>query len=128
MRRFLLLVFYVLALLLDSVRAFYFSFSMIESRNMLSFYLYVVISFFAISPVLWFSLILDEKKMSSSLRTIVLVKFLSILSVVLFLLEDMKKDQSLPNTESVGTYVIFFLCVDSLMLIFSLVRRMRLCK
>jgi|GEM_PF-1033348 len=128
MRRFLLLIFYVLALLLDSIRAFYFSFSIFEGQDMLSFYVYIIISFFAISPVLWFSLILNEKKMITSLRAITLVKFFSILSIVLFFIDDMKRDPDLPYTESVGTYFIFFLCVDSLMLIFSLFRRMRLCK
>ena len=128
MRRFLLLIFYILALLLDSVRAFYFSFAITEGQNMLSFYVYIVISFFSISPILWFSLILDEKKMAMSFRAITLVKFLSIISIILFLLEDIKQDYELPYTENVGRYFLLFLCIDALMLVFSLVRRMRLCK
>lgn len=128
MRRFLVMSFYLLAIILDSMRAFYFSFHIFESETMLSFYSYIIISFLSVSPVLWFSLITAERSARFSLKTITLVKCFSIISAILFLLEDMKKDDGLLFLEDVGIYISFFLCIDIIMLCFAMLRGMKLCK
>lgn len=128
MRRFLVMSFYLLAIILDSTKAFYFSFHMFESEAMLSFYSYIIVSFLSISPVLWFSLITAEKSARFSLKTLSLVKCFSVISSILFLLEVMKKDDGLLFLEEIGVYITFFLCVDFVMLCFAIFRGMKLCK
>lgn len=127
MQCFLILAFYVLALILDSMRAFYFSFLMFNS-NILSFYSYAVSSFFSLSPILWFTLITGEKRYARNLKSISVVKFLSILSSFLFLVDMLRKSDISPLSQSMGVYVFFFLCVDFIMLIFSVFREVSLCK
>lgn len=127
MQYFLILAFYVLALILDSMRAFYFSFLMFNS-NILSFYSYAVSSFFSLSPILWFTLITGEKRYVRNLKSISVVKFLSILSSFLFLVDILRKSDISPLSQSMGVYVFFFLCVDFIMLIFSVFREVSLCK
>lgn len=127
MQCFLVLSFYVLALVLDSMRAFYFSLSMFNS-GMLSFYSYIVSSFFSLSPILWFTLIIGEKKNIRNLRAISVVKFLSILSSFLFFVDLLKKTDISPLSQSMGVYVFFFLCMDVVMLLFSVFRGGSLCK
>lgn len=127
MQCFLILAFYVLALMLDSMRAFYFSFLMFNS-NILSFYSYAVSSFFSLSPILWFTLITGEKRYVRNLKSISVVKFLSILSSFLFLVDILRKSDISPLSQSMGVYVFFFLCVDFIMLIFSVFREVSLCK
>lgn len=128
MRRFLILGFYVLAIILDSMRAFYFSFHIFESEAMLSFYSYIIISFLSISPVLWFSLITAERRARLSLRTISMIKSFSVISAILFLLETIKKQDAFLFLGEVSVYIVFFLCVDVVMLCFALFRGMKLCK
>ena len=127
MQYFLVLCFYVLALVLDSVRAFYFSFLMFNS-DVMSFYSYIISSFFSLSPVLWFNLIIREKKYLRNLRAISMIKFLSILSSVLYFLDLLRKVDISPLSQSVGVYIFFFLCVDFVMLFFSIFREVSLCK
>jgi len=127
MQCFLILSFYLLALILDSMRAFYFSFLMFNS-SVLSFYSYIVSSFFSLSPILWFTLIIGEKRYSRNLRSIIMVKFLSILSSFLFLVDMLKKSDASPLSQTMGMYVFFFLCVDFVMLFFSIFREVSLCK
>lgn len=128
MKHFFVLSFYVLALILDSVRAFYFSFIMFENENMLSLYFNIIIAFFSISPILWFTLIIGERYNFRNLKTISLVKFLSILSSMLFLVEIIKKDEVFFHSKTIGKYVFFFLFIDVMMLFFSLFRGVKLCK
>ena len=109
MKHFFVLSFYVLALILDSIRAFYFSFIMFENENMLSLYFNIIIAFFSISPILWFTLIIGERYNFRNLKTISLVKFLSILSSMLFLVEIIKKDEVFFHSKTIGKYVFFFL-------------------
>lgn len=127
MQYFLILCFYVLALLLDSMKAFYFSFLMFNS-SVLSFYSYIVSSFFSLSPILWFTLIIGEKRYAKNLKSISLIKFLSILSSFLFLVDMLKKSDISPLSQAMGMYVFFFLCVDFVMLFFSVFREVSLCK
>ncbi len=127
MQCFLILCFYVLALLLDGMRAFYFSFLMFNSC-MLSFYSYVVSSFFSLSPILWFTLIIGEKKYARNLRAIAMIKFLSIISSVLYFLDLLKKIDVSPLSQSIGVYMFFFLCMDFVMLFFAMFREVSLCK
>lgn len=128
MKHFFVLSFYVLALILDSIRAFYFSFIMFENENMLSLYFNIIIAFFSISPILWFTLIIGERYNFRNLKTISLVKFLSILSSMLFLVEIIKKDEVFFHSKAIGKYVFFFLFIDVMMLFFSLFRGVKLCK
>ncbi len=127
MQCFLVLAFYVLALLVDGMRAFYFSFLMFNS-GVLSFYLYIVSSFFSISPILWFTLIIGEKRYARNLKAISIVKFLSILSSFLFFLDLLRKTDVSPLSQSMGMYIFFFLCIDFVMLFFSIFREVSLCK
>ena len=124
---FLVLSFYVLALVLDSMRAFYFSLSMFNS-GMLSFYSYIVSSFFSLSPILWFTMIIGERRYIRNLKAIAMIKFLSMSSSVLFLLRLFKNTETSPLGEVISMYVFFFLCVDFVMLVFSLFREVSLCK
>ena len=127
MQCFLILTFYVLALILDGMRAFYFSFLMFNS-DVLSFYSYIVSSFFSFSPILWFTLIIGEKKHIKNLKVISMLKFLSIMSSFLFLLDLSKKSDISSLSRSMITYVLCFLCVDFVMLFFSIFRGGSLCK
>ena len=123
MQYFLILCFYVLALLLDSMKAFYFSFLMFNSC-MLSFYSYIVSSFFSLSSILWFTLIIGEKKYVKNLKAISIIKFLSIISSVLYFLDLLKKIDVSPLSQS----MFFFLCMDFVMLFFAIFREVSLCK
>lgn len=127
MKYFLILSFYVIALVVDSVRAFYFSFLMFGS-GVLSFYMYIVSSFFSLSPILWFTLIIGEKRYIRNLRIISMIKFLSILSGFLFFLNLFKKIDASPIGQAMGMYVFLFLCMDFVMLFFSIFREVSLCK
>lgn len=127
MQCFLILGIYVLALILDGMRAFYFSFLMFNS-GMLSFYSYIVSCFFSLSPILWFTLIIGERKYIKNLRSISMIKFLSILSGSLFLFDLLKKGDITPFSQSIGEHVLFFLFVDFIMLFFSIFREVVLCK
>ena len=127
MQYFLILCFYVLALLLDSMKAFYFSFLMFNSC-MLSFYSYIVSSFFSLSSILWFTLIIGEKKYVKNLKAISIIKFLSIISSVLYFLDLLKKIDVSPLSQSIGVYMFFFLCMDFVMLFFAMFREVSLCK
>lgn len=128
MRRFLVMSFYLLAIILDSMRAFYFSFHIFENETMLSFYSYIIISFLSISPVLWFSLITGEKNARFSFKTISIIKLFSIISALMFFLETIKKDDGFQFLGDMEVYIAFFLIVDVVMLCFSLLRGMKLCK
>ena len=127
MQCFLILSFYVLALMLDGMRAFYFSFLMFNS-SVLSFYSYIVSAFFSLSPILWFTLIIGEKRHTKNLKFLSIIKFLSILSGFLFLVDMLKKSDISPLSQTMGIYVFFFLCVDFVMLFFSVFREVSLCK
>lgn len=127
MQCFLILGFYLLALVVDSMRAFYFSFLMFSS-GVLSFYSYIVSSFFSLSPILWFTLIIGEKKYVRNLKVISMIKFLSILSGFLFFLNLLKKIDTSHVSQNMGMYIFFFLCMDFVMLFFSIFREVSLCK
>ncbi len=127
MRRVLVLSFYLVALILDSIRAFYFSFYMFANDGFLHVHSYFALAFFSLTPVLWFSLIAGEKNGFHFLKTISLIKLFSMLSTIVFFLLKMKRDEMLLS-QGVYKAVLFFLCVDLLMLLFSLFRGYKLCR
>lgn len=127
MQRFVVLSFYLLALILDSIRAFYFSFSIFASQDALQLYSYLALSFLSAMPVLWFSLIVGERRAPHALQTLLMLKFFSMLSSVLFLSEKFKRE-GFPLLQEDEVHVLFFLCADFVMLLFALFRGGKLCR
>ena len=128
MQRVLVLSFYVLSLLVDAVRAFALSFAMFSSQAVLPPYSYVVLSFFSLSPVLWFSLIIADEKDGSTLKMLSLIKIFSVFSAFLFFVEGMKDSSVVSDAENLTLYSLLFVCIDFLMLSFAFFRRRVLCK
>ena len=127
MQKVLVLSFYVLSLLLDAMRAFYLSFLMFSSQSITPPYSYIVLSFFSLSPVLWFSLIIAEER-GAPLRMMSLIKIFSVVSTLLFFLEEIRGQSVVSDMRNMSVYFLLFLCIDCVMLCFSLVRRRSLCK
>ena len=131
MQRILVLSFYVLSLLLDALRAFICSFLIFSSQSVSPPYSYIILSFFSLPPVLWFSLIIADEKDGSTLRMLSLIKMFSVFSALLFLIkaiEELENESIIPDKENLILYSLLFFCIDFVMLFFVFFRRRALCK
>ena len=126
--RVLVLLFYVLSLLVDATRAFALSFVIFASQAVFPPYSYVVLSFFSLPPVLWFSLIIADEEDGSTLRMLTVIKIFSVFSSLLFLIEQARGASLASYGEHLRLYSLLFLCIDCLMLSFVFLRRRVLCK